>query len=174
MRKVDVVPYDALWPVLFDIEAQKLQVIFSAEILVNYHIGSTSVKGLYAKPVIDMMPVVRDISRVDRFNDEMEKIGYDAKGEYGIPGRRFFQKGGNDRTHHVHIFEKGNDHIRRHLAFRDYLREQPEEAVGYSRLKLDLATRFPDDMDAYIEGKARFVQEIERKALAWYQEESMT
>lgn len=170
MRKVDVVPYDALWSIMFGSEAEKLQRIFGDEVLEIYHIGSTSVVDLYAKPVIDLMPVSKDVSRIDRFNDAMETISYEAKGEYGIPGRRFFLKGGDDRTHHVHIFEAGSVHIGRHLAFRDYLREHAGEAASYSRLKLDLALRFPDDMDAYIEGKARFVQEIEQKALAWYRE----
>ncbi|WP_029328977.1 GrpB family protein [Lentibacillus jeotgali] len=169
MRKVDVVHYDAFWPILFDIEAGKLQRIFSDEIIDIHHIGSTSVEGLYAKPVIDMMPVVRDINRIDQFDLGMETIGYEAKGEFGITGRRFFQKGGNERTHHIHIFEAGNHHIERHLAFRDYLREHPDKAVSYSRLKLELAACFPDDIDAYIDGKNRFVLETERKALAWYQ-----
>ncbi|ALX50598.1 GrpB family protein [Lentibacillus amyloliquefaciens] len=173
MRKVEVVIYDALWPVQFDIEAGKIQRIFGDEIIDIHHIGSTSVEGLYAKPVIDMMPVVEDVSRVDQFDSEMKAIGYGAKGEFGITGRRFFQKGGENRTHHVHIIEAGSTHLERHLAFRDYLRAHPDKAASYSRLKLDLAARFPDDIAAYIEGKHRFVQETEQKALAWYREKSI-
>ncbi|SFB28412.1 GrpB domain, predicted nucleotidyltransferase, UPF0157 family [Lentibacillus halodurans] len=169
MRKVEVVPYDTLWPFQFDIEAQKLQRILGGETLDIYHIGSTSVKGLYAKPVIDIMPVVRDINRIDQFNRDMETLGYEAKGENDMAGRRFFRKGGDHRTHHVHIFEKGNTHIGRHLAFRDFFRHHSYEADNYSRLKLDLAARFPDDMDAYIKGKDRVVKEIERNALVWCQ-----
>ncbi|MFD1361807.1 GrpB family protein [Lentibacillus salinarum] len=170
MRKIEVVPYDALWPLLFDIEVEKLLGVLSHEILAIYHIGSTSVDGLYAKPVIDIMPVVRNISRIDRFTSGMEPLGYEGKGENGIVGRRFFMKGGDDRTHHVHIFEVGSPHIKRHLAFRDYLRQHPRTAEHYSSLKLDLAAHFPDDMDAYIDGKNRFVQETEQKALAWYRQ----
>ncbi|QKY68370.1 GrpB family protein [Lentibacillus sp. CBA3610] len=173
MRKVDVVPYDALWPLLFDIEAGKLQEIFGGRVLEIHHIGSTSVEGMHAKPVIDIMPVVRDIGMIDRLNVSMERIGYEAKREHGIPGRRFFQKGGDDRTHHVHVFEAGSVHIERHLAFRDYLRNHPDEASSYSRLKLGLAARFPAYMDAYIERKNQFVEETERKALAWHRGKSI-
>lgn len=114
------------------------------------------------------MPVVKDISLIDKYVDEMARIGYETKGENGIPGRRYFQKGGNERTHHVHIYEKGSPDIERHLAFRDYLRVHPNIAKQYGDLKERLANQLPDDIDAYIDGKAEFASEIERQAVRWY------
>ncbi len=113
------------------------------------------------------MPVARDITAIDSFTEEMQKLGYEAKGENGIPGRRYFQKGGDDRTHHVHIYEEGSKEILRHLAFRNYLRCHPEDAEAYGSLKMKLAERFPYDINSYIEGKYNFLKELEQKALAW-------
>lgn len=115
-----------------------------------------------------MMPVVKSIAEVDRYNDEMQTRGYDPKGENGIQGRRYFQKGGNKRTHHIHIYEIGNSEIERHLAFRDYLNIHESEKLSYEKLKENLANRFPYDIDSYIEGKDQLLQEIEIKALKWY------
>lgn len=114
------------------------------------------------------MPVVIDIERVDRFNTEMISLGYEPRGESGLPGRRYFQKGENLRTHHVHIYEKGSPEITRHLAFRDYLRANGEDAKQYGTLKLELAEQYPFDIDSYIKGKEALVQEIEKKAMEWY------
>lgn len=80
---------------MYEKEAKKLCNIFASEIIEIHHIGSTAVKGLTAKPIIDIMPVVKDIERVEDFNIAMIDIGYEAKGENGLPGRRFFQKGGS-------------------------------------------------------------------------------
>lgn len=101
----------------------------------------------------------------------MEAIGYEAKGENGIPGRRFFQEGGDNRTHHVHIYQAGSSEIERHLAFRDYLRTHPDAASEYGKLKRQLAQQFPYDIESYIEGKERLVVKIEQQALRWYREQ---
>ncbi|AGT31058.1 hypothetical protein M493_03760 [Geobacillus genomosp. 3] len=167
MRKVEVMPYQLRWAALFEQEAERLRQIFDKEIIAIHHIGSTSVPGLKAKPIIDIMAVVTDISRVDECNGAMAAIGYEPKGENGIPGRRYFQKGGDRRTHHVHMYEAGNPHIERHLAFRDYLRAHPKEAERYGNLKEKLAFQFPYDIDSYIKGKELLVLELERKAKAW-------
>lgn len=116
------------------------------------------------------MPVVIDIEMVDRFNTEMISLGYEPRGENGLPGRRYFQRGGNQRTHHVHIYEKGSPEITRHLAFRDYLRENEEDAKQYGTLKMKLAKQFPFNIDSYIKGKEALVKEIEVKAMEWYNE----
>ncbi|MBX9974802.1 GrpB family protein [Cytobacillus firmus] len=168
-RKVTVAPYNPDWPSLFKSEAALLKTIFKREILDIHHIGSTSIPGLAAKPVIDIMPIVNKIEMVDRFNPEMISLGYEPRGENGLPGRRYFQKGGNQRTHHVHIYEIGNPHITRHLAFRDYLRLNGEEAKQYGALKMELAKQYRLDIDAYIKGKEALVREIEMKAIKWHE-----
>lgn len=169
MRKVEVAPYNEMWSLMFEQEADQLKQILGKEIIDVEHIGSTSVKGMKAKPVIDIMPIVRNIQRIDQFDTAMIDCGYEPKGENGISARRYFQKGGDNRTHHVHIYETGNPEIERHLAFRDYLRTHPKSAQEYSSLKEELSSRFPCDIASYINGKEALVQEIERKAMLWYQ-----
>ncbi|QQK75231.1 GrpB family protein [Salicibibacter cibarius] len=168
MRKAEITPYNNHWPMMFSKEANKLHTIFGSEIIQIHHIGSTSVKGLKAKPVIDIMPVVKSISQIDRYNSAMIDIGYEPKGEHGIQGRRFFQKGGEERTHHVHVYESGSSNIERHLAFRDYLRTHPEVLKKYADVKEDLSKRFLYDVASYTREKEQLVLEIESKALAWH------
>jgi GrpB-like predicted nucleotidyltransferase (UPF0157 family) len=170
MRKVTVSPYSEQWTVMFAEEAEVLRGIFGPEIVAIHHIGSTSVPGLAAKPIIDILPVVRDIGRIDAYNAKMAAAGYEPKGENGIPGRRYFQKGGDQRTHHVHVFQAGSPEIERHLAFRDYLKAHPDEAKAYGELKARLAERYPYDIESYIKGKEQRVREIERRAVRWYRE----
>lgn len=167
MRKVVVTLYNEAWPSMYKAEANRIDTVFGTDIIDIHHIGSTSVPGLKAKPVIDIMPVARDINRVDAFNTAMIDIGYEPKGENGLLGRRYFQKGGDDRTHHVHVYEMGHPDIRRHLAFRDYLRAHPNTAEEYGNLKEELALRFPNDMKAYINGKEQLVLAIEARAVVW-------
>lgn len=169
MRKVEVKPYNEQWLSIFEEEANILYKILDLEVIDIHHIGSTSVNGLKAKPIIDIMPVVKDINRIDKFNVSMMAIGYKPKGENGISNRRYFQKGGDNRTHHVHIYQLGSSEINRHLAFRDYLRAHPEVAKKYGDLKEYLSQRFPYDIESYIKGKELLSLEIERKAMVWYQ-----
>ncbi|KHF38895.1 glutamate-rich protein grpB [Halalkalibacter okhensis] len=122
---------------------------------------------IHAKPVIDIMVEVTNIKQIDAFNKEMEQLGYEVLGEYGISKRRFFSKGGDNRTHHVHIYEKGNNQISQHLAFRDYMIAHPEESLKYSRLKQALAKKFPTDIFKYMEGKNEYIQGIDKQARMW-------
>ncbi|MBA9026096.1 GrpB family protein [Peribacillus huizhouensis] len=149
-----------------------LQKIFGSELIEIHHIGSTSVKGLSAKPIIDIMIVVKNIHRIDNYNTNMIPIGYEPKGENGLKGRRYFQKGGDKRTHHVHIYEIDNPAIERHLAFRDYLREHPDAVKRYGTLKEELSRLFPYEIHSYISGKEQLVLELERMAIAWYRKEN--
>ena len=168
MRKIEVVEYKKNWPKLFKKEAVLIKRVFNDEIIEIHHIGSTSVPGLKAKPVIDIMPVVKDIDEIDNYNEKMEKLGYEARGEYGIKGRRFFLKGGDDRSHHVHIFQYDNEEaIERHIAVRDYLKTHKKEAEEYAEIKAKAAENYPHDINGYCEYKDKFVKELENKALAW-------
>ena len=168
--KVIVTSYNPKWSKMFEDEASKIKEIYGKELLSIYHIGSTSVPGLKAKPIIDIMPVVRDIKLVDNYNKQMIKLGYEPMGEYGISGRRYFRKGGDNRTHQVHIFQHNSNHVERHIAFRDYLREHSTDAKRYADLKEGLAKRYPNDIVAYCEGKDKFVKELEKRALKWYRD----
>lgn len=167
--KVRLSDFSEDWPLMFQKEAQFLRKIFDVEVIRFEHFGSTSVHGLKAKPVIDMMCIVKDIERIDSFNDKMKALGYDVAGDWGIPGRRLFRKGGENRTHHIHFYPIDNPQIDRHLIFRDYLRSHPEEAARYSRFKEELAARF-ENTSEYSPAKKAFVSEMEQRALTWFAE----
>ncbi|AKG05276.1 hypothetical protein AAV35_011115 [Salimicrobium jeotgali] len=167
--RVEVRRYEGRWKELFEEEARRIEAIFGEELFNIHHIGSTSVFGLKAKPIIDIMPVVGNIEKVAIFNEQMERIGYEPMGEFGIEGRRYFRKGREHRTHQVHIFQADNEQdIKRHLAVRDYLCAHKEEAERYGDLKERLAKKFPENISGYADGKDKFVKELERKALRWY------
>lgn len=168
-QHIVVVDYDSFWPLLFQKEADAISRILGDNLVLIHHIGSTSVPFLAAKPIIDIMPVVKDLSDVDAVSEEFVKLGYEYLGEFGIKGRRYLRKGGQERTHQIHIFQMEDDtNILRHLAFRDYLRSHRDVAMEYAALKKDLAARFPYDIDGYCDGKDAFVKKIENLALAEY------
>ncbi|GAA0472642.1 GrpB family protein [Alkalibacillus silvisoli] len=173
MRKIEIIPYQKNWPLKYQKEAEMLKSLLGEECREIHHIGSTSVPGLRAKPTIDILIGVNDTESVDQYNKEMRAIGYDPKGENGIAGRRYFQKGGDKRSHHVHIFEAGSFHIHRHLVFRDYLRACADIRIQYGELKEQLSQEYPYDSKAYVKGKESMVQQIEQRALAWYQKERL-
>ncbi|HEV2745209.1 MAG TPA: GrpB family protein [Rubrobacter sp.] len=166
-RRVRVVPHDHAWKGRFEAEAAALRFALGDEALAVHHIGSTSVPGLRAKPTIDVLIEVREIRKLDGLEAQMAHRGYEAWGEYGIPGRRFFTRDrGPDRLCNVHAFEAGSQEVERHLAFRDHLIQHAETARAYGDLKRNLAERFPTDMEAYMEGKDAFIKETEREALS--------
>ena len=165
-RKVEVVPYDPAWPAIFKGESRLLKGAMGRNCMAIWHIGSTAVPGMMAKPVIDILVAVKDLEQVDACSEKMEELGYEALGENGIPGRRFFRKGGVQPTHHVHVYENTNQaEIQRHLAVVEYLAANEKRREEYSELKSYLAAAYPEDIDGYIEGKAYFVSQLEQEAL---------
>lgn len=169
MRTVTVSPYDPHWAIKYAEEAEKIKVILGDELLTIHHIGSTSVPGLSAKPIIDILVEVRQIEAIDSFNPAFIHLGYEPRGEFGIPGRRFFRKGGDEhRSHHVHIFQTVDPNIIEHLAFCAFLRCHPEDATAYGNLKKSLALQYPNDIEQYMDGKDSLIKEIRARALAWF------
>lgn len=169
MKEVEVVPPNPNWRSEFEIEAKQIAAALGETVVAIHHIGSTSIHDIYAKPVIDMLVEVKDIAEVDARNSEMELLGYEAKGEFGIPGRRYFRRDNQAgiRTHQVHTFEADSAQVKRHLAFRDFLNAHPKEAQKYSQLKRKLAAEYPNNMNKYIEGKDGFIKETDRRAEKW-------
>lgn len=167
-RKIEVLPHNPRWKELFRDEAEQIGQALGDEAVAIHHIGSTAIPGISAKPILDILIEVKDIRKVNTMNPRMEALGYKSLGEYGIPGRRFFVKGGDEnRSHHVHIFQQGDPEVERHLNFRDFLTCHPVEALEYSRLKEDLARQFPTDIGGYMEGKNGMIQVLERRAMIW-------
>ena len=167
-RIIELHPYDPHWPDHYQHEANQIAKIFSDQLVSIHHIGSTSIPGIKAKPVIDIMVVVREIEQVQQFYQAMIDLGYIPRGEHGIPGRRYFRKGSDEvHSHHVHVYGQGHQAILQHLNFRDYLRAHPMEAQAYNQLKGDLAQQYREDLAGYTEGKTEFVVERNQRASHW-------
>ncbi len=160
-RKVELLPHDGNWKTLFDQEEIRLKKILSDNLMGCYHIGSTAINNIYAKPIIDILCVVKSMTILDKMDEAFIKHAYTPMGELGIAGRRFYIKSKEKRTHHLHIFQEGNSEIKRHVAFRDFLNQHQEYARGYSLIKLKLAKIFPNDIEGYIKGKNAFIEYID-------------
>lgn len=167
--KVEVVPPNPAWRSEFEAESRRIASVMGENVVTIHHIGSTAIPGIYAKPVIDFLIEVKAIAKIDEQTAAMATLGYEAMGEFGLPGRRYFRKNRSPdiRTHNVHAYEVGSPEINRHLAFRDYMIAHPEIAQQYSKLKRELAKQYPHDIEGYMDGKDEFVKAIEQKALAW-------
>jgi GrpB-like predicted nucleotidyltransferase (UPF0157 family) len=167
-RKVDVVGYDRAWPAAFASEAEQIRGVLGSNRIAIHHMGSTAVPGLAAKPTIDLLIEVESLAVLDACNPTMLSLGYQAKGEHGIPGRRYFQRlEGDVHLFHVHAFKMGHPDILRHLNFRDYLRAHPDEARAYQALKLRLAAQFRYEPRCYTSGKTAFILAIDQRAALW-------
>jgi GrpB-like predicted nucleotidyltransferase (UPF0157 family) len=168
--RVEVVPHNPGWRNEFEHESNQVTSALGENVVAVHHMGSTAIPNIYAKPVIDLLVEVRNITQVDERNSSMAALGYEAMGEFGIPGRRYFRKDNEAgvRTHHVHTFEADSPEIERHLAFRDYMIAHPEDAQQYSELKLALVKKLHgSDIEGYMDGKDEFIKEMEKRAVAW-------
>jgi GrpB-like predicted nucleotidyltransferase (UPF0157 family) len=167
MSSIIIADYDPTWPTKF--EEEKACILTAADDYIEdiQHIGSTSVPGLGAKPIIDIMVGLRELSLVEKCVPPLQTLGYEYMGEYGIPERHYFRKPDNDswteRTHQIHMVVKGSDFWQRHLLFRDYLRLHPEDARQYYLLKKALALKF-DAGEDYTDAKTEFIEAIVAKA----------
>ncbi len=164
MDEVIINAYDLSWPEVFAGEAWAIRQALGDVLAGVEHVGSTSIPGLASKPVIDIVVSVTSLAaaRVPA----LESLGYDCRGENGIPGRLFFRKGLVEfrRTHYLHLVEAGHEQWESMLLFRDYLRSHPGDARRYEELKRTLAGKFRDNRSAYTKGKADFVQVVLEKA----------
>ena len=167
-RTIQVTPYNPNWPHLYRQEARQIVKALPGQIILIHHIGSTAIPGIKAKPIIDCLLEMSQIEAIDAYNTVMIALGYEPRGENGIPGRRYFVKGtANIHSHHLHAFQLGYQQIARHLDFRDYLRAHPDQAQVYSQLKETLARKYRQDSVAYTEGKNEFIRAIDGCATRW-------
>lgn len=156
-----VVPYDPRWQEEFAAASAEIIEVVGSSILAIHHVGSTAVPGLCAKPILDLLVSVEDFGPSLELVPDLEKLGYEFRPHEEIPDRHYFRRRrGTARTHHLSLAEPTSRHHRGTLAFRDALRSDPAAARRYGELKLELARRFPDDREAYIEGKSAFVAEV--------------
>lgn len=167
MDPIEIVDYDPSWPAQFAEIARRVRAACAdGPPITIEHVGSTSIPGLAAKPVIDLNVVVSARGDVPNAIARLAELGYVHEGDKGVPGREAFLWSPGTRRHHLYLCLCDNTEHRRHVAFRDYLRENPDEAQRYEALKRDLAARFRDDRTAYSEGKTEFVEAMLEKVRA--------
>lgn len=166
---VKVVPHNPQWKKDFATESEQITIALGENLVTVHHIGSTAIPHIYAKPIIDFLVEVKNINLVEEKNSAMKALGYKAMGEFGLVGRRYFRKKNPSgiRTHHVHIYQVDSSEIKRHLAFRDYMIAHPEDAEQYSKLKRELAKKYPYDIEGYMDGKDEFITIMENQAIIW-------
>ena len=157
---VRLTPYDPSWPGMFEIERERLLLMFPGEFIDIQHIGSTAVYGLTAKPIIDILAGVSSMSAAEDLIKPLCRSGYTTSAEFNatLPDSRWFMRWPNGhRTHHLHVAVHGGNFWIQRLRFRDSLRANPALAAQYSQLKLTLAESHRSDREAYTDAKAKFV-----------------
>jgi GrpB-like predicted nucleotidyltransferase (UPF0157 family) len=164
MPSITVVEYDPAWPAAFErLRATVWPVLADVAVAIE-HVGSTSVPGLAAKPVIDLDVVVRARTDVPVAVGRLTTLGYDHVGDLGIEGREAFRPPAGAPAHHLYVCRSDAPSLANHLAVRDHLRAHPERAHAYGALKKRLAHAFANDVDAYVAGKTDFIVAILREA----------
>lgn len=157
-----VVPHDPRWAARYAETATRVAAALAPVPVTLHHIGSTAVPGIMAKPIIDMLGEVASLAALDTATPRLVAAGFEAMGDHGIPGRRYFRLDTRGvRSHHLHIFAAGAPEIARHLVLRDYLIAHPMVAAAYSTLKAGLPA------DGYQDAKDPFIAAALRAALAW-------
>ncbi len=157
---IQVVPYNPDWPSQFHIASQQIQQALGDNCLTIHHVGSTAVPGLWAKPIIDMIPVVKDIILVTESNAAMEKWGYVVKGEQGMLFRRYFQRVAPLPACNVHVYEQGSGEVERLMLFRDFLIQHANYRQQYADLKKQLSKEI-SDITQYTLAKDALIKEID-------------
>ena len=167
-RKVEIVPYNPEWTEFYKQEAEHLQKALGDHLREIYHIGSTAISNMPAKPVIDIMLVCENLDAIDDITQKLNNLNYYNIRPSVIPHRMFFVRKQEDKiSFHLHICERGNPQINRHVNFRNYVVAHPYDAKRYAELKMKLADQFSEDMNSYVFAKDKLVQEIDTKAKLW-------
>ena len=164
-RSFAIEPYDAAWPGLFEAESARIQAALGDQVTRVEHVGSTAVPGLGAKPVVDIQVSVRSMLPRSAYVEPLVQLGYRWALDPWTDQHEFFSRDEDgQRGFHIHVCGENSDWERRHLAFRDWLRNHPEDSTAYERLKRDLADRHPRDPYTYTDEKSAFIREIEARA----------
>ncbi len=158
-----IVAYNPRWPTLFELERLCVQRALGDKLLAIEHIGSTAVPGLAAKPIVDLMVAVRDITVACASLDPLRAIGYDERTSQGDHPEWFYCLGKpleRDTHCHLHLVKTHSDFWMRHLRFRNALRADPGLARRYESLKRELATQYADDREGYTNAKSAFIESV--------------
>lgn len=168
-RKYHFRDYDTDWVNKFNSIKDFLRDVFGEMAISIEHIGSTSVPGMKAKPIIDVLVIVKTIKGLDKQRERMIKSGYDWGENYIAPDTLIFFKLGEDgeKLENIHVCEEGAIKIKQFLTMRDYLRSHPKKVEEYSKVKQESRDKNPDDYPAYRSAKAPFLEKLEQEAYEW-------
>ena len=164
-KKVIVLPYDSAWKTAFeDIRAELDAALGNLAIAIE-HVGSTSVVGMSAKPIIDIDVVIPDYTVFDDVVQRLAQIGYTHEGDLGIKDREAFKYTDKPhlQKHHLYVCPQNSAELHRHITFRDFLRGNPDAVKTYSAVKETAAERYPDDIDGYINYKSPCIEELYKR-----------
>jgi GrpB-like predicted nucleotidyltransferase (UPF0157 family) len=169
-EKIIIVPYDAEWAQVFSHLGDELRQALGDVAKRIDHIGSTSVVGLDAKPIIDIQISIASFELLDAYLTPLTQLGYVFRPDNSDLAKRYFREPVGKRRTHIHVRRLGSWSEQFALLFRDYLRTYPDEAKHYAALKYNLASQYGEDREGYTEAKSPFIWEIMRRADAWCQE----
>ena len=158
--------YDPQWPILFEELRIKFSELLGKLVSAIEHIGSTSVPGLAAKPIIDLDVLLGSAAYLPESIQRLATLGYEHQGDLGIAGREAFRTPPTLFAHHLYVCLPNCEEFRRHILLRNHLRSHPAEVSAYSNLKWTLFARFANDRAAYVQGKADFVTQLVQRAIA--------
>jgi len=152
MKKVIVVPYDEQWKQEFELIKGELLPVLGNNIIAIEHVGSTSVEMLAAKPIIDIDVVIKDYNSFETVKESLSLLGYIHEGDLGIKDRQAFkyEEKFHLMKHHLYVCPLYSEELKRHIAFRDYLRTHPEDRDWYGSVKTLAAQRYPEDINSYM------------------------
>jgi len=156
-RNITVVDYDPAWSTQFETLRSIILSAVGDIAVAMEHVGSTSVPGLAAKPIIDIDVVVACAADIPVAVERLAVIGYEHQGNLGVEGREAFTSPPGPPRRNLYVCIQSGTALHNHLMLRDYLRNNSDAAAEYGRLKKQLAARFPRDMDKYIDGKTDFI-----------------
>jgi GrpB-like predicted nucleotidyltransferase (UPF0157 family) len=156
--------YDAHWPEQFEVLRSRIAPVLAALAAAIEHIGSTAVPGLAAKPIIDIDVLLRSTADLPEAITLLAILGYQHRGDLGVPGREAFRPPPNDLPHHLYVCVPECVEYTRHVTFRNHLRRHHEEAHSYERLKRALAVEYRNDREAYNLAKTAFVEAVLQSA----------
>lgn len=161
--EITIEPASPHWPALFESEKAQLLGALGSRFIAIEHCGSTAVRGLDAKPIIDLLGGVRSMAEADALLKPLCELGWDTSPAFNatLADRRFLLRWPQGiRTHHLHLVIHGGGAWERYLAFRDRLRADPEMAGEYQKLKYELANQHTGDREAYTQGKTKFIANV--------------
>jgi GrpB-like predicted nucleotidyltransferase (UPF0157 family) len=165
--------YDPHWPEQFEVLRARIVPVLDPLAAAIEHIGSTAVPGLAAKPIIDVDVLLRSAADLAEAITRLGALGYQHRGDLGVPGREAFRPPPNDLPHHLYVCVPECLEYARHITFRDHLRTHPEDAHAYERLKRARAVEFRNDREAYNLGKTEFIEAVLRNAATMEQSASV-